>query len=79
MSVSLALRYRNLNRLLKMRFTAAAQVEAAQFCGLPRGRLGLFALDIFGVILISSISMRRNNIDLRSKLSFCNVLGLSRL
>jgi hypothetical protein len=32
-----------------------------------------------GAIFISSISIRRSNIDLRSKLSFCNVRGLSRL
>jgi hypothetical protein len=30
-------------------------------------------------ILISPISLGRNNIDFCSKLSFCNVLGLSRL
>ena len=34
--------------LLEIWITAAPRVDAARFCGTPRGRIGLSAVDIFG-------------------------------
>jgi hypothetical protein len=34
--------------LLEIWITVAPQVDAARFCGTPRGRVGLSAVDIFG-------------------------------